>query len=861
MRLDFLSLYWSTGLRPTMTNTYNKIAVEDLNNDTWLDIVATSAEYLGVHTWYGAADSTWTPGTPLEDGSAFFGLDVGDIDQDGNFDIAAGSDQSAVGIVIYLGDGAGGWSPLDGPTTTGRFGDIALADLNGDGHLDLAASNLFEGINVWIGTSTLKWNYWYHPASTNIYKAICVDDFTLNGSLDLAGASTVHGLAMWDNLTPGFFQEYYALSPDNIDFGRVAVGNCAHEDFVLTNATVNDTLDNVVIYTTNAAFSVAAVAKEVGPIDLLPGEAVTIRVTYCPTAPITENEVVIIHSTQSVTNVRLAAEGIEYIEPIWSIDLDITNALGGLGNSQTLSFGAAIGATDSLDTQSGEIGLPPTPPSNIFDARFQIPGTEGSLINVHDYYNITDAFIMQWQAGDGSYPVTVSWDPGLLPPGTFLIGTALKDTLDMALNTEYVIPVEMPYITELTVWSTILSSYTYDLHDSWQLVSRPISTATDSLAVLFPTATSAFAFAGNYQQTDLIATGEGYWLDMPAADMVTHVGDQVRFIELSLPAGWNLIGAPYDTFAVADIAQSPPGIIQSVYGFGVAYYLANDLLPGQGFWVDMQQAGTITVDMDAFKSAPSGDWFLSADVPAAWELPLTVHPVDDESGYGIRLACGAVDGADEGLDVEFGERALPPRPPVAIFDARLALPGGFGVHRDMRDPSADRFVYNLNFQGVSSHFPLRMTWDSGLLPVGATAVLTDAAGGRLMDPVDMMSEQEAVIGADVALAGGLMIEVSLNGEESGLPKALVLYANIPNPFNPITTINFDLPRATKVRLDIFDMAGRLVRTLADGDVPEGRHKEIWNGRNSSGARVASGSYFYRLQAGNKTLTQKMLFIK
>jgi hypothetical protein len=543
------------------------------------------------------------------------------------------------------------------------------------------------------------------------------------------------------------------------------------------------------------------------------------------------------------------------------VDLAIANAIGGLGNSQTIIFGAAIGATDSLDVQSGEIGLPPTPPSNIFDARFQIPGTEGSLINVHDYYNITDAFVMQWQAGDGDYPVTVSWDPGQLPPGTFLIGTALKDTLDMALNTEYVIPVEMPYITELTVWSTILSSYTYDLHESWQLVSRPIATASDSLTVLFPSATSAFEFDGNYQQTDLIATGEGYWLDMPADDTVTHTGDQVRLIELALPAGWSLVGAPYDTFAVADIAQAPPGVIQSVYGFDVAYYLASDLLPGQGFWVDMLQAGTITIDMDALKSSQGGGWLAPVAAAATWELPLSVVPAGSDVDAGIPLGCGAVEGAADGLDRELGECMLPPRPPLEIFDVRLALPGGIGVHRDLREPGADRFVYNLTFQGAAETFPVRVSWDSGFLPAGASAVLTDATGGRLLDPVDMLTEQEAVIGAEAAMAGGVLIEVTLSGGEQELPRVLTLHANVPNPFNPSTTIHFDLPRTAQVHLDIFDVAGRLVRTLVATEMPAGRHEAIWDGRNGTGATVASGSYFYRLQAGSEMLTHKMLLIK
>ncbi|MGD9547433.1 MAG: M6 family metalloprotease domain-containing protein [Candidatus Krumholzibacteriia bacterium] len=849
--------YWSTGLRPTLAGTYNRIALADLDNDTWLDVVATSAEYLGIHTWYGAADSTWTAGAPLVPGSAFFGLDVGDIDKDGNYDIAAGSDQSAIGIVLYLGDGARDWTPLDGPTTTGRFGDIVLADLNNDQRLDLAASNLFEGINVWIGTSALNWNYWYHPASTNIYKAIDVYDFTLNGSLDLAGASTVHGLALWDNLTPGLFQEYYALDPQDLDFGRVAIGNCAHEDFTLTNATVDDTLRNVVVYTTNEAFTVAGVGKEVGPFDMLPGEEIALRVTYCPVAPITENEVVIVHSTQAVTHLRVKGQGVDFIEPIWSVDLTVANGLGGEGNSRTLAFGAAIGATDSLDVQSGEIGLPPLPPITVFDARFQVPGTEGSLINVHDYYNITDAFTFQWQPGDGGYPVTVTWDPEALPSGTFLIGLTEGTAVDMAMNAEYVASAGPD---QLTIWTTVLSSHTYDLHQGWQLVSRPIAMNTDSLAVLFPDATSAFKFAGSYLQTDLIAAGKGYWLDMPAADTVVHTGDQVRRIELSLPAGWSLVGAPYDTYLVADIAQSPPGVIRSVYGFGVAYDLADQLLPGQGFWVDMVQAGTITMDMDAFKSAGGIDP-ASVSIPAAWELPLQVLPGRSDPAEAIAISCGAAAGAADGLDLEMGERALPPAPPAGIFDVRLAILGGVGVHRDLRDPGADRFTYNLTFGGTPASFPVRLAWDSSLLPAGASAILSDAAGGRLLEPVDMLGAGEALINANAAFAGGVIITVCLAGDQPDLPRVLALHGNVPNPFNPLTTFQYDLPEPARIRLEVFDVAGRLVRTLVTGQMPAGRHEAVWDGRSDSGAGVASGSYFYRLDTGRQVLTHKMLLIK
>ncbi|MBU1700669.1 MAG: VCBS repeat-containing protein [Candidatus Eisenbacteria bacterium] len=860
--------YWTTGNRPVMTNTYNKVAAHDLNNDTWLDIVATSAEYMGIHVWYGAADSTWTAGAPIGDGQAFFGLDVGDIDRDGTYDIAAGSDESTIGITCYLNDQAGGWTPLDGPTTTGRFGDIILADLNGDGRLDLAGANLFEGINVWIGTSNLHWNYWYHPASTNIYKAICVDDFTLNGSLDLAAASTVHGLALWDNLTPGFFQEYFSLTPDNINFGRVAVGNCAHMDFDLKNVTLADTLRNVVVYTTNDAFTVAEVTTDVGPFDLLPQETRTIRVTYCPTEAVEENEVVIIHSTQSVTHLRMTAEGVEYIEPIWSVDLGVSNAVGGEGNSATLTFGAAIGATDTLDVQSGENGLPPIPPSDVFDARFPIPGTEGSLINIHDYYNINDTFTLQWQPGDEGYPMTVSWDPGELPSGTFLIGTALKDTLNMALASEYVIPSGMEYITELTVWTSILSSHSYHLHESWQLVSRPISTPDDSLTVLFPSAISAFKFLDGYVQAHLLASGEGYWLDMPSDTTVIHTGEQVRRIQLSLPAGWSLIGAPYGSFAVADIAQTPPGVIRSVYSFGVNYQLATELIPGQGYWVDLSAPGEITIDLDAFKrlqaSGEESGTIMTAEQQGAtvvWEMPIIVQPDGLEDHTGMELRIGAALGATDGIDPDLGETEVPPLPPSHIFEARLIESSGNGLYRDLRNVEAATLTYQIAWQGKADHYPLTLTWDSDLLPADCEAVLTDMLDGVILKPVDMRAEESQVIDGALAELGALKIEISFPAVPAEIPVILALHPNVPNPFSPSTTIRFDLPQAGMVRLQLYNVAGRLVRVLRDGMIEGGSHIVVWDGRDLNGNRVASGAYFYRLYAQDKVLTRKMLLVK
>ncbi len=83
----------------------------------------------------------------------------------------------------------------------------------------------------------------------------------------------------------------------------------------------------------------------------------------------------------------------------------------------------------------------------------------------------------------------------------------------------------------------------------------------------------------------------------------------------------------------------------------------------------------------------------------------------------------------------------------------------------------------------------------------------------------------------------------------------------PNPFNPATTIRFGLSEQARVRLRIYDVSGRLVRTLVDGVRGEGEHSERWNGTDHAGRAVASGVYFYCLEAGSFKETKKMVLLR
>ncbi len=91
---------------------------------------------------------------------------------------------------------------------------------------------------------------------------------------------------------------------------------------------------------------------------------------------------------------------------------------------------------------------------------------------------------------------------------------------------------------------------------------------------------------------------------------------------------------------------------------------------------------------------------------------------------------------------------------------------------------------------------------------------------------------------------------------------LTLQQNHPNPFNPSTTIDYYLPEAAPVALEVYDASGRLVSRLLAGVRQErGVHSIEWRGVDDAGRTVSSGVYFYRLRAGRETLTRKMVLLR
>ncbi len=98
-------------------------------------------------------------------------------------------------------------------------------------------------------------------------------------------------------------------------------------------------------------------------------------------------------------------------------------------------------------------------------------------------------------------------------------------------------------------------------------------------------------------------------------------------------------------------------------------------------------------------------------------------------------------------------------------------------------------------------------------------------------------------------------------EQAVSPSGLKLYVNSPNPFNPNTTIRFEMPQAGPAAVRIYDASGRLVRTLVEEQFGAGVHQVLWNGRDSRGKAMDSGVYLYKLNAMGETLSGRMTLTK
>jgi hypothetical protein len=229
--------------------------------------------------------------------------------------------------------------------------------------------------------------------------------------------------------------------------------------------------------------------------------------------------------------------------------------------------------------------------------------------------------------------------------------------------------------------------------------------------------------------------------------------------------------------------------------------------------------------------------------PAVGDLALLIEEIGRSSDGTVELALrlvgnmGELKGASATLTLEGLE----------FVSARLS--------DEMDTPAADIFFWHGERDGVVQ-IDLAMLGTG--MTIGGSGDLVNLTFRATTDVYSIEFESASLRGA-----ANEDLDADLTGYGSGdeVPMVFRLVQNAPNPFNPLTTIAYEVPQASAVTITVYDVSGRLVTTLVDGTVDPGRYSAVWDGRNDHGESVGSGVYFCVMETPDYRGSHKMTLLK
>ncbi len=504
----------------------------------------------------------------------------------------------------------------------------------------------------------------------------------------------------------------------------------------------------------------------------------------------------------------------------WSAALYVSDAH---SDSVELHFGQGMSCTNAIDAVCGEVQSPPLPPAGAFDARWSLAGTHGLNDDYRDPTQTDATWVLAIQPRDGGYPVTVRWNPADLPSsGSFRL--VEQDTwgrvvnIDMRAVALHTIDQGEPTGLAVVMYSQAPVNYAYSLPAWWSMVSLPCAVTSTSTSAVFPGARSVWRFTEAYEVVDELSPGQGYWVNQPSATTIAVQGTRFARASLtrSLPPGWSMVGPGDIALSVAALQAANPALV-SVFAYSGGYRLAQTMSPGQGYWVNLSSAAVVDL---------SGS--VAAGRPAVTDVPIWTGPTLIAEGPGGSQALALGVASDAVL-------ALPPVPPRELLDARVEVRPGL---ESWQVPGGG--PYALRLQGDIDHLRWDMAGANGWqLQVDGTLIALQGRGQVSVGP-----------GTQVRLVSALAI-----------PRATRLYACYPNPFNPLTTLRYDLASTALVSLRVYSVTGQRVREVVSALQPAGSYAPTWDGRDAAGNLVGNGVYLAEFQAGDYRAVRRMVLLK
>lgn len=513
------------------------------------------------------------------------------------------------------------------------------------------------------------------------------------------------------------------------------------------------------------------------------------------------------------------------------------------GLRDTIVFGAFPTATNGIDVAYGEAALGPKPGPGTFDVRWDIPSTQGSLVDIRDVLTRTltsHTYTGSIQPGPGGYPFTVRWDSAALPPGTFLLRDAATHGTQFSVNmkTQRTFVITNPSVTKFEILH--VGPIYYQFQKNWNLLSNPLTPVIDAKKTrLFPTTiSSAYYFDDGYKVEDTLHNGIGYWLKFGSAQTVGLDGFARLLDTIDVVQGWNMIGSISNAIKASNVTQIPPGnVVSSYFQFTTGYTVADSIHPSKGYWVKATNTGKLILSSSpsALPKNESAEW--GEKLASANSITVIDKEGSEQTLYFTR------EKLSDPLKDYF---EMPPYPPREVFDVRFAS--------ERMYESLDRELPPVRIQSAS--YPISLRWH--LREPGMRSVrVVDAATGREL-AVSVGSSQATCVISDASVTA-LLIRVESDVQ---IPKQFSLHQNYPNPFNPTTRVAFDLPEAGLATLKVYDILGQEVAQLvANEALSAGSHSIVFDASN-----YGSGVYFYRIAVRGESgkeygQVRKMMLIK
>jgi hypothetical protein len=360
------------------------------------------------------------------------------------------------------------------------------------------------------------------------------------------------------------------------------------------------------------------------------------------------------------------------------------------------------------------------------------------------------------------------------------------------------------------------------------------------------------------------SVGRAFWVLKKGPWAITRTVDSAPLnpsqeVEILLHPGWNLITNPFGSPVAWSMIQSANGISESIYSYNAGFATSTEFQPYTGYYF-------FNASNDSVLKIPYGSLFPNSSVsdelnPVSWKVNVTLssgNSVDRSTRFGVSR------NAREELDPLDSRKPRPIGAVPIVYFKRSGWDRQYSFFASDFRPEiqqAESWEFEVQSPG---HKPSQIAF-SGVsqIPSDFRVYLAVEAGAKSIDlrvdsvydfiPVTHLSKFSVIVGKEDAVRERL---------KSMLPKEFSLSNNYPNPFNPSTTIEVDIPFPSEVKLKVYNILGLEVKTLYSGPIEAGRYTFEWDGRNGWKAPVSSGVYFCRLTAGAGTnLMRKMIFLK